>query len=113
MTTVYVLVALAGLAAKPTAWFSEDAAQDAGLSQILNDVTGSTIWGTILAAGAVISIFSVTLVTLYGQTRILFAIGRDGLAFMLATIAEFGDALYAVTAGFAPPAPDFVVRLPK
>ena len=35
--------------------------------------------GTILAAGAVISIFSVTLVTLYGQTRILFAIGRDGM----------------------------------
>ena len=30
-------------------------------------------------AGAVISIFSVTLVTLYGQTRILFTMGRDGL----------------------------------
>jgi hypothetical protein len=29
------------------------------------------------------------------------------------TIAEFGNSLYAVTAGFAPPAPDFVVRLPK
>jgi hypothetical protein len=29
------------------------------------------------------------------------------------TIAKFGDSLYAVTAGFAPPAPDFVVRLPK
>jgi hypothetical protein len=29
------------------------------------------------------------------------------------TIAEFGDALYAVTAGFAPPDPDVVVRLPK
>jgi sugar lactone lactonase YvrE len=29
------------------------------------------------------------------------------------TIAEFGDALYAVTAGFAPPSPDFVVRLTK
>lgn len=29
------------------------------------------------------------------------------------TLAEFGSALYAVTAGFAPPAPDFVVRLPK
>jgi hypothetical protein len=29
------------------------------------------------------------------------------------TIAEFGADLYAVTAGFAPPAPDFVVRLPK
>lgn len=29
------------------------------------------------------------------------------------TIAQFGNSLYAVTAGFAPPAPDFVVRLPK
>jgi sugar lactone lactonase YvrE len=27
------------------------------------------------------------------------------------TIAAFGNALYAVTAGFAPPSPDFVVRL--
>lgn len=79
VTTVYVLVAFAGVAAMETAWFSTEPAQEAGLSQILNDVTGSTIWGTILAAGAVISIFSVTLVTLYGQTRILFAIGRDGL----------------------------------
>jgi APA family basic amino acid/polyamine antiporter len=33
----------------------------------------------VLSAGAVISIFSVTLVTLYGQTRILFAMGRDGM----------------------------------
>ena len=29
------------------------------------------------------------------------------------TIAEFGNALYAVTAGFAAPAPDYVVRLSK
>lgn len=29
------------------------------------------------------------------------------------TLAEFGDSLYAVTAGFAGPAPDVVVRLPK
>lgn len=29
------------------------------------------------------------------------------------TIAKFGDALYAVTAGFAAPAPDFVVRVEK
>jgi hypothetical protein len=29
------------------------------------------------------------------------------------TIAEFGHSLYAVTGGFAPPAPDFVVRLRK
>ncbi len=79
VTTVYVLVALAGIAAKEAGWFSTEEAESAGLSQILNDVTGSTIWGTVLAGGAVISIFSVTLVTLYGQTRILFAIGRDGM----------------------------------
>jgi sugar lactone lactonase YvrE len=29
------------------------------------------------------------------------------------TIAEFGGALYAVTAGFAPPSPDFVVRVSR
>ena len=46
---------------------------------ILENITGSTWASTILAAGAVISIFSVTLVVMYGQTRILFAMGRDGL----------------------------------
>ena len=29
------------------------------------------------------------------------------------TVAEFGNSLYAVTAGLAPPAPDFVVRVSK
>jgi sugar lactone lactonase YvrE len=29
------------------------------------------------------------------------------------TLAVFGQSLYAVTAGFAPPAPDFVVRVPN
>ena len=29
------------------------------------------------------------------------------------TLAGSGDSRYAVTAGFAPPAPDFIVRLPK
>jgi hypothetical protein len=29
------------------------------------------------------------------------------------TIAEFGNALYAVTAGFAAPSPDYVVRVTK
>jgi basic amino acid/polyamine antiporter, APA family len=79
VSSVYVLVAFAGIAAKPVAFFSTPEAAEAGLAQILKDVTGSTIWSTILAAGAVISIFSVTLVTLYGQTRILFSISRDGL----------------------------------
>ncbi len=76
VTTVYLVVAVAALGAQ--AW-PEFAEQKAGLATILDVVTGANYWGTVLAAGAVISIFSVTLVTLYGQTRILFAMGRDGL----------------------------------
>ncbi|WP_298133962.1 amino acid permease [Micropruina sp.] len=79
VTVIYIMVAAAGIAAKPVEFFSTEAAGEAGLAKILADVTGNQIWSTILAAGAVISIFSVTLVTLYGQTRILFAVGRDGL----------------------------------
>src|SRR4029078_6849650 len=67
----------AGVGAQPLAEFSSDDQESAGLSVILENITGNTVAGTILAAGAVISIFSVTLVSLYGQTRILFAMGRD------------------------------------
>jgi amino acid transporter len=79
VVTVYVLVAIAGLSAQPAEAFGTPEQQDAGLSVILENITGSQVAPTILAAGAVISIFSVTLVTLYGQTRILFAMGRDGM----------------------------------
>ena len=77
VVTVYVLVAMAGVGSQDLEEFSSDEQQSAGLSVILENITGTTVPGTILAAGAVISIFSVTLVTLYGQTRILFAMGRD------------------------------------
>jgi APA family basic amino acid/polyamine antiporter len=76
VTTIYIAVAVVAVAAQPTAQFE---GQEAGLAAILEQVTGSTTPATILAAGAVISIFSVTLVTIYGQTRILFAMGRDGM----------------------------------
>jgi basic amino acid/polyamine antiporter, APA family len=76
VTTLYVLTSLVAVAAQPTAEFVE---QEAGLSQILENVVGSTWPGTVIAAGAIISIFSVTLVVLYGQTRILFAMSRDGM----------------------------------
>src|SRR6185436_1288593 len=79
VTTVYILVAAAGLAAKPVSFFEDSDNAEAGLALILKEITGNEVWSTILAAGAVISIFSVTLVTLYGQTRILFAISRDGM----------------------------------
>jgi APA family basic amino acid/polyamine antiporter len=77
VVSVYLLVALAGVGSQPLEDFEDPEQADAGLSVILENITGSSVPGTIVAAGAVISIFSVTLVTLYGQTRILFAMGRD------------------------------------
>jgi basic amino acid/polyamine antiporter, APA family len=76
VTTIYVAVAVVAVAAQPIADFE---GQEAGLSAILEKVTGDTWPATVLAAGAVISIFSVVLVVIYGQTRILFAMGRDGM----------------------------------
>ncbi|MGN8025022.1 amino acid permease [Microbacterium sp. 22242] len=71
---LYIAVALVAVGAQPVGKF---AGQEAGLSAILAEVVGSSWPATVLAIGAVISIFSVTLVTLYGQTRILFAMARD------------------------------------
>src|SRR6476646_7687664 len=76
VTTLYIVVALVAVAAQP---FEKFDGQEAGLAQILEDITGSTWPSTVLAAGAVVSIFSVTLVVIYGQTRILFAMARDGM----------------------------------
>ncbi|EYT56261.1 amino acid permease [Leucobacter sp. UCD-THU] len=77
VTGVYVAVALTALGAQATGEFD---GQAAGLSAILENIVGASWPGTVVAAGAVISIFSVTLVVLYGQTRILFAMSRDGMA---------------------------------
>jgi APA family basic amino acid/polyamine antiporter len=76
VTVFYMLVAVAAMGAQPAAKF---AGQEAGLAVILQNVTGKTWPALVLAAGAVISVFSVTLVTIYGQTRILYAISKDGL----------------------------------
>jgi basic amino acid/polyamine antiporter, APA family len=76
VTGLYVAVTIVAVGAQPFGAFE---GQEAGLSAILEKVTGSSWPATILAAGAVISIFSVTLVVLYGQSRILFAMARDGM----------------------------------
>ncbi len=76
VTSVYLLVAVAALGSQPWRSFND---QQADLAVMLDHITKNTAGSTVLAAGAVISIFSVTLVTMYGQTRILFAMGRDGL----------------------------------
>ncbi|MES2316361.1 MAG: amino acid permease [Pseudomonadota bacterium] len=76
VTVFYILVAFAAVGAQPAAMFE---GQEAGLAVILQNVTGKAWPALVLSAGAVISVFSVTLVTIYGQTRILYAISRDGL----------------------------------
>ncbi|MFT3797837.1 APC family permease [Microbacterium sp.] len=113
VTLFYVLVCLAGLAAMPADWFGTKEAGEAGLAKIMENVTGTPIWATILAAGAVISVFSVTLVTLYGQTRILFSISRDGMVSkrFLDVSPKYGTPVFntvvvsilvAIVAGFVP-----------
>ncbi|MEU4067507.1 amino acid permease [Streptomyces wedmorensis] len=76
VTALYVLVAAVAVGA----WnWKKFEGSEASLAAIMNDVSGQTFWGTLLAAGAVISIASVVLTVLYGQTRVLFAMSRDGL----------------------------------
>ena len=76
VTGFYVLVAVAALGVQPSAAFE---GQEAGLATILQNITGSTWPANLLSAGAIVSIFSVTLIVLYGQSRILFAVSRDGM----------------------------------
>lgn len=76
VTALYVLVAAVAVGARPWKEFSDS---EAALAGIMKDVTGQSFWATLLAAGAVIAIASVVLTVLYGQTRVLFAMSRDGL----------------------------------
>jgi len=75
-TLLYCLVAVAGAGALP---FAEVAGSDAPLAVILQEGVGLN-WGAgLISAGALIAITSVVLTILYGQTRIMFAMSRDGL----------------------------------
>ncbi len=76
VTSIYVLVALAAVAAVGAGALGES---DASLATALRTVTGQGWPAVVLALGAVIAIASVVLTVLYGQTRILVAMSRDGL----------------------------------
>ncbi|GAA4781517.1 amino acid permease [Actinomycetospora chlora] len=76
VTVIYLLVAVSAVGAQP---WQEFEGQEAGLAAIMGEVTGAAWPGIVVAAGAVISIFSVTLVTMYAQSRILFSMSRDGM----------------------------------
>ncbi|WP_309231020.1 amino acid permease [Nocardia sp. SYP-A9097] len=85
VTLVYVLVALTAVAAVGV---DDVSSSGASLATVLSQVTGRGWPAMILAAGAVIAIASVVLTVLYGQTRILVAMSRDGL--MPKVLSEVG-----------------------
>lgn len=76
MTVIYLLVAVSAVGAQP---WTEFEGQEAGPAAIMGEVTGAAWPSIVIAAGAVISIFSVTLVTMYAQSRILFSMTRDSM----------------------------------
>ncbi|MFJ8077295.1 amino acid permease [Streptomyces sp. NPDC096176] len=76
VTLLYCLVALAAIGAMSA---DDVADKPAALSLIVGDVTGSGVGGGVIAFGAVVAIASVVLAVMYGQTRILLSMSRDGL----------------------------------
>ncbi len=75
-TVFYVLVSVGALGVATPAQLAES---EAPLAAALEDGAGISWAASVLAFGAVVAITSVILVILYGQTRIFFAMCRDGL----------------------------------
>ncbi|MFF3850326.1 amino acid permease [Streptomyces sp. NPDC002328] len=76
VTLLYCAVALAAIGALGA---DEVGGRPAALSHVVDQVTGSSVGGGIIAFGAVVAIASVVLAVMYGQTRILMSMARDGL----------------------------------
>jgi basic amino acid/polyamine antiporter, APA family len=75
-TVIYILVAIAGTAAYP---YTKLAGDDSPLATIVDQGAGFHWASNIISIGALVAITSVVLTFLYGQTRISFAMCRDGL----------------------------------
>ncbi|MFF9317201.1 amino acid permease [Streptomyces sp. NPDC014735] len=76
VTLLYCAVALAAIGALGP---RDVADKPAALSIVVDQVTGSAVGGAVIAFGAVVAIASVVLAVMYGQTRILMSMSRDGL----------------------------------
>ncbi|MFJ2621308.1 amino acid permease [Glutamicibacter sp. NPDC087344] len=110
VTVTYVLVAISAIGAREWQWFD---GTEAALVQIVGEITGQPILVLIFAVAAVLAIASVVLTVLYGQTRILLSMSRDGLVpkVFSSVSAKTGTpvagtlitgGVVAVTAGFIP-----------
>jgi APA family basic amino acid/polyamine antiporter len=76
-TLLYIIVAIVAVGALPADQLAES---DAPLAAALRDGAGIDWGASLIAVGALVSITSVVLTIMYGQTRIFFAMCRDGLA---------------------------------
>jgi APA family basic amino acid/polyamine antiporter len=75
-TLLYILVAIVAVGLAPQ---DRLAGSEAPLSDAIKIGAGLDWAGDLLSFGALVAITSVTLTILYGQTRIFFAMSRDGL----------------------------------
>ena len=72
---LYILVALSATGALP---YTKLNGQEAPLAEVMNYLNFDFA-ATLISLGALVAITSVVLTVLYGQTRIMFAMCRDGL----------------------------------
>jgi basic amino acid/polyamine antiporter, APA family len=75
-TLLYILVAIVAVGLAPQDQLADS---EAPLSDAIKIGAGLDWAGDLLSFGALVAITSVTLTILYGQTRIFFAMSRDGL----------------------------------
>jgi APA family basic amino acid/polyamine antiporter len=98
-TVLYCLVALAATGALP---YDKLSGAPAPLATVLEHGAGMSWGATVISVGALIAITSVVLTILYGQTRIMFAMSRDGLVpRRLSRVSERTGTPALLTAGFA------------
>jgi APA family basic amino acid/polyamine antiporter len=75
-TVIYILTATTAVGALPASQLGES---EAPLAEALDTGAGISWAASVIAFGALVAITSVILSILYGQTRIMFAMARDGL----------------------------------
>ena len=75
-TVLYIAVAAVATGALP---FDQLEGAEAPLAKVLSDGAGIGWGADVISFGALVAITSVVLTLLYGQSRILFAMSRDGL----------------------------------
>src|SRR4051795_11934889 len=75
-TLIYILVAVTAIGALPAADLAKSSTP---LATAMEEGAGGSCAASLIGGGAVVAITSVVLTILYGQTRIMFAMCRDGL----------------------------------